>query len=168
MEVKRGTSYDAGYYASHPPEGRGACTDVIWRAFREAGYDLKKMVDDDIRAAPEAYGSTGSRPDPNIDFRRVSNLAVFFKRHAQELTTEVRPGDQENLANWQPGDIVLFGPPYEHIGIISDKRRSDGVPLLIHNAGPRAAEGDYLLHWPSRITHHFRYQGPSPPAAGGN
>lgn len=158
-EAENGTLYDAGYYAGYPPEGRGACTDVIWRAFREAGYDLKKMVDEDIREAPEAYGTTGSRPDPNIDFRRVSNLVVFFRRHARELTTTVKPGDSENLVEWQPGDIVVFGPPYEHIGIISDQRRPDGVPLLIHNAGPRAAEKDHLLRWPSKITHHFRYPG---------
>lgn len=158
-EAANGTLYDAGYYAGYPPEGRGACTDVIWRAFREAGYDLKKMVDEDIREAPEAYGTTGSRPDPNIDFRRVSNLVVFFRRHARKLTTTVKPGDSENLVEWQPGDIVVFGPPYEHIGIISDQRRPDGVPLLIHNAGPRAAEKDHLLRWPSKITHHFRYPG---------
>lgn len=159
-EVQRHTRYDAGYYAGgYPPEGRGACTDVIAWAFREAGYDLKKMVDEDIRRAPAAYGETGKHPDPNIDFRRVANLIVFFRRHAQELTTVVRPGDQENLTQWQPGDIVVFGPPYEHIGIISDKRRPDGVPYLIHNAAPVATEGDFLLRWPSRITHHFRYPG---------
>ncbi|MEW6448258.1 MAG: DUF1287 domain-containing protein [Bacillota bacterium] len=157
-EAERRTRYDASYRSGgYPPEGRGACTDVIWRAFREAGYDLKKMVDEDIREAPEAYGTTGSRPDPNIDFRRVSNLVVFFQRHGRKLTTEVKPGNIKNLTNWQPGDIVVFGPPWEHIGIISDQRRADGVPLLIHNAGPRASEGDYLLRWPSKITHHFRY-----------
>ncbi|MEW6770958.1 MAG: DUF1287 domain-containing protein [Bacillota bacterium] len=159
-EAERRTRYDASYYAGgYPPEGRGACTDVVWRAFREAGYDLKEMVDEDIRRVPAAYGATGRHPDPNIDFRRVSNLVVFFRRHAGELTTTVKPGDRENLVEWQPGDIVVFGPPYEHIGIISDKRRADGVPLLIHNAGPHAREGDYLLRWPSKITHHFRYSG---------
>jgi uncharacterized protein YijF (DUF1287 family) len=159
-EVQRRTRYDAGYYAGgYPPEGRGACTDIVAQAFREAGYDLKKMVDEDIRRAPAAYGETGKHPDPNIDFRRVANLTVFFRRHAQELTTMVRPGDRENLTQWQPGDIVVFGPPYEHIGIISDKRRPDGVPYLIHNAAPVAAEGDFLLRWPSQITHHFRYPG---------
>ncbi|MEW6771997.1 MAG: DUF1287 domain-containing protein [Bacillota bacterium] len=159
-EAERRTRYDAGYYAGgYPPEGRGACTDIVAQAFREAGYDLKKMVDEDIRRAPAAYGETGKHPDPNIDFRRVANLTVFFRRHAQELTAVVRPGDRENLTQWQPGDIVVFGPPYEHIGIISDKRRPDGVPYLIHNAAPVATEGDFLLRWPSRITHHFRYPG---------
>ncbi|RJX22858.1 MAG: DUF1287 domain-containing protein [Ammonifex sp.] len=159
-EVERRTRYDAAYCAGgYPPEGRGACTDVVWRAFREAGYDLKRMVDEDIRKAPAAYGATGRRPDPNIDFRRVKNLVVFFGRHGRELATEVIPGDSDNLAKWQPGDIVVFGPTWEHIGIVSESRLPDGVPLVINNAGPCASESDCLLSWPSGITHHFRFTG---------
>lgn len=54
-------------------------------------------------------------------------------------------------------DIVTFDYPYEHIAIISDKRRADGVPYLLHNAGPTASETDKLLSWPSSITGHFRF-----------
>ncbi|MEQ8200931.1 MAG: DUF1287 domain-containing protein [Syntrophomonadaceae bacterium] len=157
-EVMRETIYDASYYQGYPPEGRGACTDVIWRAFAAAGYDLKEMVDDDIRQSPAAYGQTGLHPDPNIDFRRVGNLQVFFARHAQELTTRISPGDVDNLADWQPGDIVIFGGRLEHIGVISDRSRRDGVPLMIHNCGPKASEDQYYLtNWPTPITHHFRF-----------
>jgi uncharacterized protein YijF (DUF1287 family) len=158
-EVSNGTVYDGAYFqGGYPPEGRGACTDVIWRAFSAAGYDLKKMIDEDIRSTPQTYGATGRKPDPSIDFRRVSNLQVFFKRHGQDLITEIVPGDVTNLTNWQPGDIVVFGLPLEHIGIISDQRGPDGVPFMIHNCGPKASEDNYyLLNWPSRITHHFRY-----------
>ena len=44
-----------------------------------------------------------ARPDPNIDHRRVPNLAVFFRRHGLTLTNAVTP---ETLPAWQPGDIV--------------------------------------------------------------
>jgi len=159
QEVAQGTVYDGSYFqGGYPPEGRGACSDVIWRALKNAGYDLKKMVDDDIRSNPNIYGATGRKPEPNIDFRRVSNLQIFFKSHAQELTTEIVPGDVTNLTNWQPGDIVVFGLPLEHIGIISNQRGPEGVPLMIHNCGPKASEDSYyLLNWPSKITHHFRF-----------
>ncbi len=157
-EVQQGTRYDAAYFAGYPPEGQGACTDVIWRAFKNAGYDLKSMVDQDIKKAPDAYGATGDNPDPNIDFRRVTNLVVFFNRHARVLTNEVKPGDKDNLVNWQPGDIVVFGAPLEHIGIVSDRRLRNGKPLIIHNAGPTASEADVLLNWPSPVIYHFRYQ----------
>lgn len=157
-EVTRGTVYDSSYYQGYPPEGRGACTDVIWRAWAAAGYDLKKMVDDDIRMSPAAYDETGNHPDPNIDFRRVANLQVFLARHAQELTTNINPNDVENLTEWQPGDIVIFGGRLEHIGVISDQRGRDGVPLMIHNSGPTAREDQfYLTNWPTPITHHFRF-----------
>ncbi|MGD0153903.1 MAG: DUF1287 domain-containing protein [Thermacetogeniaceae bacterium] len=156
-EVTGHTLYDASYYkGGYPPEGRGSCTDLVWRAFRAAGYNLKDLVDQDIRVAPAAYGTTGSHPDPNIDFRRATNLDLFFRRHALSLTTQVQPGNVSNLVAWQPGDIVVFGNG-GHIGIISDRRRADGVPLLIHNVGPWATEGDYLLRYPSPITGHYRF-----------
>lgn len=158
QEVGKGTRYDSAYYqGGFPPEGKGACTDVVWRGFQNAGLDLKQMVDKDIRNNPQLYGPTGINPDPNIDFRRVSNLQIYFQQYAQELTTIIVPGDRDNLSNWQAGDIVIFGAPLEHIGIISDKRSRNGVPLLIHNAGPQASEGQYLLNWPSPLIHHYRY-----------
>ncbi len=157
-EVQRQPKYHSAYYqGGYPPETEGVCTDLVWRAFREAGYDLKAMVDKDIRANPGLYPAVNGHPDPNIDFRRVSNLIVFFRRHATELTTVVKPGDAANLSSWQPGDIVTFAAPHEHIAIISNERRPDGVPYIIHNPGPTASESDQLVSWPSNITGHFRF-----------
>lgn len=156
-EVEKGTRYNAAYFAGgYPPDGQGACTDIIWIALRHAGYDLKAALDADIAAFPEDYPAAAP-PDPNIDFRRVANLKVFFAKYGTSLTTAVNPGDVENLSQWQPGDIVVFGPPYEHIGIISDRRQPDGVPLVIHNGGPVASEDDALRRWPGPVTHHFRF-----------
>ncbi len=160
QEVTGHTLWDASYYqGGYPPEGRGDDTDVIWRAFKAAGYNLKDMVDADIQADPAAYSAFVKQPDPNIDFRKVGVLDIFFQRHALKLITDVKPGDVGNLEQWQPGDIVVFGLPADpdHIAIISDRRRKDGVPLVIHNAGPWATEGDYLLRWQTKIDHHFRF-----------
>jgi uncharacterized protein YijF (DUF1287 family) len=145
--------YDGGY----PPSNEGVCTDVIWRALLNAGYNLKDMLDKDIRENTSDYQRVNGAPDPNIDFRRVKNLVPFFKKFATSLTIEIMPGDIENLEEWQGGDIVVFGEPLEHIAIVSDKRRNDGVPLIIHNAGPYTLENDMILNWPSPITHHFRF-----------
>lgn len=156
-EVAHSTRYDAGYYeGGYPPEGRGACTDIIWIALRGAGIDLKALVDEDIAAHTGDYPRVGGAPDPNIDFRRVPNLVVFFEKCAVKLTTEVVPGNTENLIQWQPGDIVVWDGP-EHIGLVSEKRRPDGVPLVIHNSGPVASENNALLTWPGEVTHHFRF-----------
>ena len=157
-EVQRKPVYKDGYHrGGYPPETEGVCTDVIWRALRDAGYELKDLVDEDIELNTELYPRVNGSPEPNIDFRRVQNLIVFFKRYAQVLTTEVIPGDAENLVEWQPGDIVVWAAPAGHIGIISDKRRLDGVPYILHNSGPWAREQDVLLSWPSEIIWHFRF-----------
>lgn len=157
-EIMRKPQYRSAYYQGGiPPETEGVCTDLVWRAFRDAGYNLKELVDKDIRENLSKYPHVGGKPDPNIDFRRVPNLFAFFRRHGLVLTTEIRPGDAENLALWQPGDIVTYDIPHEHIAIISDKRRSDGVPYILHNAGPTASETDQLISWPSQITGHFRF-----------
>lgn len=156
-EVTKGTRYDANYYeGGYPPEGRGACTDIIWIALRGAGIELKALIDEDIAEHTDDYPRVRSAPDPNIDFRRVPNLVVFFQKYGLELTTDVVPGDPENLIQWQPGDIVVWDGP-EHIGIASDQRRTDGVPLVIHNCGPYASEDSALLTWPGEVAHHFRF-----------
>lgn len=157
-EVIRKPEYRSTYYkGGYPPETEGVCTDVVWRAMLDSGYDLKSLVDKDIRDNLSQYPRVSGKPDPNIDFRRVPNLIVFLRRNGKELTKEIKPGDVENLYLWQPGDIVTFDYPHEHIAIISDKRRPDGIPYILHNAGPTTSETDQLQSWPSPITGHFRF-----------
>lgn len=148
---------DAYYAGGYPSDNEGVCTDVVWRALQNAGYDLKGMMDRDILENTGDYPRVNGEPEPNIDFRRVPNQEAFFKKYADRLTTEIKPWDPENLKLWQGGDIVVFGPPYDHVGVVSDKRRADGVPLLIHNAGPCTREDNGLLTWSSPLTYHFRY-----------
>lgn len=151
MPVYKSEYYKGGY----PPDDEGVCTDVIWRALKNAGYNLKDMIDSDIKAHTSDYPGVEGKPDPNIDFRRVRNLYVFFKKYGVSLTTSLKPYDAENLKQWQGGDIVTFSDP-EHIAIVSDKRREDGVPYLIHNAGPYTMEVDNIWVWMPGITGHFR------------
>ena len=114
-QVEQRPFYKSAYYADgYPPENEGVCTDLVWRAFKHAGFDLKAMVDTDIASAVNEYPRVGNMPDPNIDFRRVPNLYVFFKRHAITLTGEVIPWDAENLKEWQPGDLSLIHIFYQH------------------------------------------------------
>ncbi|MCI1966062.1 MAG: DUF1287 domain-containing protein [Oscillospiraceae bacterium] len=142
--------YDSAYcLGGYPSNDRGVCTDVVWRAFQSAGYCLKDMVDQDIGAHTKDYPAVAGKPDPNIDFRRVSNLKVYFERHAVPLST-----DPKQIAEWQPGDIVTFGS--HHIGILSDRRNGAGIPWLIHNAGQPEREED-VLAFCGEISGHFRF-----------
>lgn len=157
LDAKNKPTYKSAYYqGGYPPSTEGVCTDVVWRAFKNAGYNLKDMVDKDIENNLKAYPRVEEKPDPNIDFRRVPNLHVFFTRHAESLTLELKPGDAINLSKWQGGDIITFDNP-QHIAIVSDKRRKDGVPFIIHNSSPYTAEADVLDYWYPKIIGHFRY-----------
>jgi uncharacterized protein YijF (DUF1287 family) len=156
-EVKSGTKYvDSYYVGGYPPQGEGVCTDVIWRAFKEAGIDLKTLIDNDIAKNTGLYKGVNGKPDPNIDFRRVLNQDVFFSRYCKHLTTDLNANNVENLKQWQSGDIVVFIEGYEHIAIVSDKRDEDGIPYVIHNVHPHAAEAK--LSWFHNPIHgHYRW-----------
>jgi uncharacterized protein len=155
--VGKTVRYDAGYERIAFPAGdvpleRGVCTDVIVRAYRGLGVDLQLLVNQDMHAAWSAYPKLWnlSRPDPNIDHRRVQNLAVFFKRHGKELPVSKEAGD------YKPGDIVVWRLPdgRPHIGLVSD-RQNAGTPLIVHNIGAGAEVEDTLFQF--AIAGHYRY-----------
>ena len=106
------------------------------------------MVDQDIKNHPKDYPAI-TNPDPNIDFRRVRNLRVFFKKYAQSLTL-----DYNKIEEWQPGDIVIFRNN-KHIGIVSDHRNKKGVTYVIHHGQRGNMEEDYLTS--DEVTGHYRF-----------
>lgn len=153
-EVQRNPAYHSAYYqGGYPPDDEGVCTDIIWRSLKEAGYDLKQLLDDDIVKCISCYARVQGKPDPNIDFRRVPNLQVFLQRHTQSLTIDLAEIDQ-----WQAGDIVIFSD--SHVGIISDLRNYKGVPFLIHNGGLPKMEEDALWRedFLKGISGHYRFR----------
>lgn len=158
-DADRAPAYDDGYYeGGYPPDDRGACTDVVWRAFRQAGYDLKAMVDADIAADPDSYAAAAPSADPNIDFRRTGVLDVFFSKYGESLTTDIADHGQ-----WQGGDIVVF-EHVRHVGVISDRRDRDGVSYVIHNMGQRQRENDYLaFDRHMAVSAHYRFNASTVP-----
>jgi uncharacterized protein YijF (DUF1287 family) len=160
LEARRGVQYDAAYVRIAYPGGdvpadRGACTDVVVRALRHAGYDLQKLIHEDMQRRfsqyPRRYGL--KRPDPNIDHRRTPNQVTFLKRFGRELPKETTGAAAKT---WQPGDLVYWELPggIGHCGVLSDVRGPSGLPLAIHNIGETAQE-DCLTAW--KITGHYRY-----------
>ena len=141
--------YVAGGY---PKENTGVCTDVVWNAFSSLGISIKTMVDKDIEQHPEAYASVIEYADPNIDFRRVPVLEVFFERHAESLTTNVN-----DVWAWQAGDIVTFES--SHVAIVSSLRNVWGRPYVIQHGKDPAAEEDRL--WAidgMEVSGHYRWR----------
>jgi len=150
-------AYDPSYARIAFPGGdvplsRGVCSDVVIRAYRRAGIDLQALVNQDMRRDFSAYPKIWhmSHPDPNIDHRRVPNLATFFRRHGQSLAVTAVAGD------YHAGDVVTFqlSNGLAHIGLVSD-RVQEGRPLIIHNIGEGAQLEDVLFAF--KITGHYRY-----------
>jgi len=153
--------YDPAYYViDYPngdiPEGRGVCSDVIIRAYRKTGIDLQKKVHEDMTLHfseyPQRWGL--SKPDRNIDHRRVPNLMTFFSRKGEELP-------MDKIANlYMPGDIVCWdlGGGVQHIGLVVNSKSADGKRyLIVHNIGAGQVMEDCLFNF--KIIGHFRYNG---------
>lgn len=140
--------YKSKYYeGGYPDDGYGVCTDLVAYALRNAGYDLRTLVDADIAANRELYAV--DTPDDNIDYRRVRNLKVFLGHTAISLTTDIY-----DIAAWQGGDIVVFE---NHIGIVSDSRNDEGVAYVIHHNGTmQAAYEEDILMERDDIVGHYR------------
>lgn len=145
--LEKKPKYKSQYYRNgYPDDQYGVCTDVVAFALKASGYDLQELVYEDIKMDPKAYGI--EKIDKAIDFRRVINLNVYFKRNHITLTTDLKEIDA-----WQGGDIVVFP---SHIGIISDKRNKKGIPFLIHHSNPYQFryEEDVLKRY--KIIGHYR------------
>jgi uncharacterized protein YijF (DUF1287 family) len=157
--TRHSVTYDGSYRAIDYPNGdvpndRGVCTDLVVRAYRGAGIDLQALVHEDMKAAFDAYPRSWglSRPDPNIDHRRVPNLQVFFRRHGQSLAIT------GNSEDYRPGDLVtwMLAGNLPHIGIVTGRRSDDGArPLVVHNIGRGPFLEDMLFDY--RVTGHYRY-----------
>lgn len=148
-------TYNGDYVTTnngYPDADVGVCTDVIWRAFKEAGYSLRSMLNNDIKQHYDRYQHVVKTIDSFIDFRRVKSLRPFFEEYSILLETQLNNPEQ-----WQPGDIVIFGPNDKHIGILSNNRNKEGYPLVFHNSGQRNREEDYLKRQAGKITGHYRF-----------
>jgi uncharacterized protein YijF (DUF1287 family) len=158
--TKQKVCYDPSYFKiDYPngdiPVGKGVCTDVIIRTYRQLGIDLQKEVHEDMEANFDKYPKIWglSKPDKNIDHRRVPNLMVFFKRHGKEKPFSNNAGD------YLPGDIVCWnlGGNITHIGIVVNKKSVDGARYqIVHNIGAGQVLEDCLFDY--KIIGHYQYK----------
>jgi len=140
-----------GYPNGDVPAGRGVCADVVVRAFRRVGVDLQTEVHADMvknfGAYPRSWGL--SRPDSNIDHRRVPNLMKYFERRGKKLPLD---------GSYQPGDVVAWRLPggLFHIGVVTEDRvPGTGRLYMIHNIGAGARKEDVLHAFV--IIGHYRW-----------
>ena len=159
LRATKAEVYDPAYVKlAYPmgdvPDDRGVCTDTVIRAFRHAGVDLQVKVHEDMAANfgsyPKMWGLT--KPDSNIDHRRVPNLETYFRRKGGSKTLSTVAAD------YRAGDVVswrLTGGGLPHIGVVTRKKQN-GQPLIAHNIGAGTREEPCLFDWP--MSGWFRFE----------
>lgn len=153
--AKLNPKYKWDYYAEgFPPiEREGVASDIIWFSFREAGYDFKTMISNDIRNQAKKNTYDIEVIDDNIDFRRINNIDVFLSRYAKSLDI-----DMYNAKEFAPGDIIVFDGG-AHVAILSNKYTKDGVPYIIHSIDEKQKQKyeNVLEKIDMNITGHYRF-----------
>jgi uncharacterized protein YijF (DUF1287 family) len=156
--TKQQVTYDPSYrQIAYPmgdvPSDKGVCTDVVIRAYRKMGIDLQKEVHEDMAAHFHLYPKNWglSKPDKNIDHRRVPNLMTFFSRKG------VSKKISDKAEDYQPGDIVCWnlGGGITHIGIVSNNKINNRY-MIIHNIGQGQVMEDCLFKF--TIIGHYQYK----------
>jgi uncharacterized protein YijF (DUF1287 family) len=152
--IYNGDYYSIPYPNGDVPDGIGVCTDVVIRTYRSVGLDLQKEVHEDMEANFELYPKIWglSKPDSNIDHRRVPNLMTYFKRQGAEIPITDKGKD------YLPGDIVSWnlGGGLTHIGVVVNKKSNDNKRfMIVHNIGGGQVLEDCLFNY--TITGHYRF-----------
>ena len=152
--------YKGGYKQISYPNGdvdpsTGVCTDVVIRSLRKLGLDLQKEIYEDMsenfHLYPKNWGLT--KPDKNIDHRRVYNQMKYFERKDMSIPITDSPED------YLSGDIVAYdlGGGLTHIGIVIDRVSLDGKRnLIVHNIGGGQVAEDILFDY--QIIGHYRFK----------
>lgn len=150
--------YDGAYTKIPYPNGdvavgTGVCTDEVIRAYRVLGFDLQKLVHEDMVANFKLYPQQWHlpKPDANIDHRRVPNLQVFFKRQGASLPVTKNPQD------YMPGDLITCNLPgnLTHIALVVPAPDGGERPWIVHNIGDGPQFENRLFEF--ELTGHYRW-----------
>jgi hypothetical protein len=150
--------YDPAYVKLDYPGGdvpadTGVCTDEVIRCYRALGFDLQKLVHEDMKRAFSAYPKNWglSTTDKNIDHRRVPNLQTFFKRQKASLPVTQNPAD------YLPGDLITctVAGRLPHIALVVPAPDGSERPWIVHNIGQGPQCEDRLFEFP--LTGHYRW-----------
>jgi hypothetical protein len=146
----------------------------VIRAARDGlGLDLQRLVHEDMMKhfnaypARKAWGQT--RPDANIDHRRVLNLQAYFQRAGAQLwvATGPVPGDAfptplavGDILTWildsgQPHICIVVAVPAFSRGGATDAHETS--PHVVHNIGRGAEESLLAAFWPHHAFGHYRW-----------
>ena len=150
--------YDPAYVKLDYPGGdvpadTGVCTDEVIRSYRKLGFDLQKLVHEDMKRHfamyPRHWGLAA--PDKNIDHRRVPNLQVFLKRQGASLPVT------QNGSDYLPGDLITctVAGKLPHIALVVPAPAGGTTPWIVHTIGQGPQCENRLFEFP--LTGHYRW-----------
>jgi uncharacterized protein len=157
---------DLSYYQIDYPNGdipasKGVAADVIVRCYRKLGIDLQEQVHNDMVAGFRDYPGlwNATKPDTNIDHRRIPNLNRFFEHKGEKLVLS------RNAADYQAGDVVVWSlgktsEPHIGIAVPGPGDRSHEM-WVVHQLGSGVKWENALFD--NKIEGHYRYSGPPQP-----
>ena len=127
-----GTPYDPlmGRYGNIGAKfGFIVCSDVLNIAYGLSGFSLKRMLEEDYRKTPSAYGenSRGNKPGNPYFHRRARNLYAYFKNNNRLLspTSEPLVGDLAFYKLKSHGYVA-------HVALVTEV--SNGTYMLVESA----------------------------------
>lgn len=148
-----GTYYQIKYPGGDVPDSIGVCTDVVIRAYRKVGYDLQKLIHEDMKVAHAEYNKrrVSKKLDTNIDHRRTPNMQTFFTRKGANLAVTDKEED------YQPGDIVFWDIAAGHVGVVVNvKVPGTSRYMVVHNICCGNNMEDFLFA--AKIVGHYRWK----------
>jgi len=157
-QTHRHVTYDGSYRVlKYPggdvPDSLGVCTDVLIRAYRNVGYDLQKLIHEDILRNYAVYNKRSriEKVDASIDHRRTPNMQSFFTLHGKKLP------NSKVAKDYLPGDLVFWDVSAGHVGIVVNVKSTEDTTrlMVVHNIGSGPQLQDYLFD--ATILGHYRY-----------
>ncbi|SFS06127.1 hypothetical protein SAMN05421771_1169 [Granulicella pectinivorans] len=165
LGVTRG--YDPGYARIAFPNGdvpreTGVCADVVVRAGRNGlGLDLQELLHTDIAKNFGAYPARATwgqtKPDTNIDHRRVPNLETFWARTGCQIwVAKGAVAGNEFPAPLLVGDMLSWrlGGRLPHVGVVSSVDLLGAV--VVHNIGGGVEENRLFGFRDQKAFGHYR------------
>ena len=156
-QVRAETAYKSAYYqGGYPPEAEGVCTDLVWRALGVQGTTSRHLWTGTSPRQSRTIQGSKARLTPTSTSEGAQPLRILLEDFHIPSLPRLSPGTPVTPREWQPGDMVIFGRGCDHIGIVSDRRLKNGIPLIIHHGWGHPVEDNALGYLGDQIAAHFR------------
>lgn len=88
--IAKKPKYKSKYYETgYPDDEYGVCTDVVANGLKDAGYDLKELVNEDIINNKEKYNVKGDGAFWHISLRRILKIKYKAGQNSTKIIWDI-------------------------------------------------------------------------------